>query len=70
MRMPNVGEQYVSTRNSDRTLGMTLTWRVTKVAKKAGSDYVELASVNVQLPSKMISVRALSDARLFSRLPS
>jgi hypothetical protein len=42
MRTPNVGDEYVSTRNSDRTLGKALTWRVTRIAKKADSNYVEL----------------------------
>ena len=68
MRTPNIGDEYVSSRNSDGTLGKALTWRVTKVAKKADSDYVELAPTNSQLPKKMLSVKALRDARLFSRV--
>jgi hypothetical protein len=69
MRAPNVGDEYVSTRNSDKTLGKALTWRVTKVAKKADSDYVELEAVNAHLPRKFLSARALRDTRLFSRVP-
>jgi hypothetical protein len=68
MRTPNIGDEFISTRNADKALGKALTWRVTKVAKKAGDDYVELAPVNAQLPHKMLSVKALGDARLFSRV--
>ncbi len=68
MRTPNVGDQYVSARNS-ASLGQAVTWRVTKVAKKADErDYVELEPVNAQLSKKTLSVRALSDGRLFSRV--
>ena len=70
MRTPNIGDQFVSARNSDRTLGKALTWRVTKVAKKADSDYVELEAVNAHLPKKLLAARALRDARLFSRVQS
>ena len=70
MRTPNVGDQYVSARNSDKTLGKALTWRVTRVAKKSDSEYVELTPVNAQLPKKLLSARALRDARLFSRVES
>jgi hypothetical protein len=70
MRMPNVGDEYVSARNSDTTLGKALTWRVTKVAKKADNDYVELEAVNAQLPKKLLAVRALRNTRLFSRVIS
>jgi len=66
MRTPNVGDEYVSARNADTSLGKALTWRVTRVAKKADNHYVELEPVNAQLPKKLLSVRALGDARLFS----
>ena len=69
MRTPNVGDQYISARNADASLGKPLTWRVTRVAKKADSEYVELEATNAPLPRKMLSVRALGDARLFSRVP-
>lgn len=69
MRTPNVGDQYISARNADRTLGKALTWRVARIAKKADSHYVELEPVNAHLPKKLLSVRALGDARLFSRVP-
>jgi hypothetical protein len=67
LRTPNVGDEYVSARNADRSLGKALTWRVTKIATKADSQYVELEAVNAQLPRKLLSVKALGDARLFSR---
>ena len=70
MRIPSIGDEYVSARSLDRTLGKALTWRVTKVAKKADSDYVELEAINAALPKKLLSVRALRDARLFSRVIS
>ena len=54
--------------NADRTLGKALTWRVTKIAKKANDDYVELEAVNSLLPKKFLSLRVLRDARLFSRV--
>ena len=69
MRTPNVGDQYISARNADASLGKPLRWRVTKLAKKDDSEYVELEATNAQLPKKMLSVRALGDARLFSRVP-
>lgn len=70
MRTPNIGDQYISARNSV-SLGRAVTWRVIKVAKKADElDYVELEPVNAQLQKKVLSVRALSDARLFSRVPN
>lgn len=68
MRTPNIGDQYTSVRNADHTLGKPLTWRVARVAKKAGADHIELEAVNAQLPKKLLSVRALGDARLFSRV--
>ena len=70
MRTPNIGDEYVSTRNSDRTLGKALTWRVAKVAKKADADYVELEAVNTPLSKKLLSARALRDTCLFSRVKS
>ena len=70
MRTPNIGDEYFSARNSERALGKALTWGVTKVAKKADSDYVELEAVNAELPRKMLSVKALRDTRLFSRVES
>lgn len=70
MRMPNIGDEYVSARNSDRMLGKALAWRVTKVAKRADTDYVELEPVNTQLQKKVLSIRALNDTRLFSRIVS
>ena len=70
MRTPNIGDEYVSTRNSDKTLGKALTWRVTKVAKKADGDYVELEAINSNLPNKFLCAGALRDTRLFSRAPS
>jgi hypothetical protein len=68
MRTPNIGDEYVSARNSDSTLGKALTWRVTKIAKKANDDYVELEAVNSLLPKKLLSVGALSNGRLVSRV--
>ena len=65
MRIPNIGDHYVSARNS--VLGKALTWRVTRVAKKADSEYVELEPINAQLPKKLLSVKALGNTRLFSR---
>ena len=71
VRTPNIGDQYISARNSDRTLGKALTWRVAKIAKKADAlEYVELEPVDSLLPNKVLSVRALGDARLFSRVQS
>ena len=71
MRMPNVGDQYISARNSVSSLGRAVTWRVTKVAKKADAlDYAELEPVNAQLPNKLLSIKALGDVRLFSRVQS
>ncbi len=68
MRTPNIGDQYVSARNSVQ-LGRAVMWRVIKVAKKADElEYVELEAVNAQLQKKVLSVRALTDARLFSRV--
>jgi len=70
MRTPNVGDQYVSARNPV-SVGRAVTWRVTKIAKKADAlDYVELEPVNALLQKKVLSVRALGDARLFSRVTS
>jgi hypothetical protein len=70
MRTPNIGDEYVSTRHST-TLGRTVMWRVTKISKKADTfDYVELEPVNERLQKKVLSVRALGDARLFSRVHS
>ena len=70
MRSPNIGDEYVSARNPDTRVGKAVTWRVTRIAKKAQSDYVELQAVNAQLPKKLLSVRALRDGRLFSRVQS
>jgi hypothetical protein len=70
MRMPNIGDEYISARNSDTRVGKALTWRVTRFAKKSDSAYVELQAVNAQLPKKLLSVRALRDTRLFSRVES
>ena len=70
MRTPHVGDEFVSARNSDRSLGKALTWRVTKAAKKADSEYVELEAVNAEPPRKMLSVKALRNTRLFSRVES
>jgi hypothetical protein len=70
MRTPSVGDQYVSARNADRALGKALTWRVARIAKKADSHYVELEPMNALLPKKLLSVKALADARLFSRVQS
>jgi len=70
MRTPNVGDQYVSARNADGTLGKALMWRVTRVAKKANRDYVELEAVNAALPKKLLSLGVLGDTRLFSRVQS
>ena len=51
--------------------GRTVTWRVTKVAQKVDAlDYVELEAINEPLQKKMLSVRALSDVRMFSRVQS
>ena len=71
MRTPNVGDRYISTRNTDTTLGKALTWRVAKIAKKADArEYAELEPVDSLLPNKVLSVRALGDSRLFSRVQS
>ena len=70
MRTPNVGDEFLSARNSETTLGKALTWRVTKVSKKADSDYVELEAVNADLPKKTLSVKALRNNRLFSPVAS
>jgi hypothetical protein len=70
MRAPNVGDEYVSIRHS-ATLGRTVTWRVTKVAQKVDAiDYVELEAINEPLQKKVLSVRALRDGRMFSRVPN
>jgi hypothetical protein len=68
MRPPNIGDQFVSARNS-ASVGKTVTWRVSKIAKKSDAlDYVELEPIDTQLQRKVVSVRALGDARLFSRV--
>ena len=70
MRTPNVGDEYVSARNS-ATLGRAVMWRVTKISKKADTlDYVELEPINERLQKKVLSVWALGDSRQFSRVPS
>ena len=70
MRAPNVGDHFVSVRHST-TLGRTVTWRVTKVAQKVDAiDYVELEAINESLQKKVLSVKALSDGRMFSRVQS
>ena len=70
MRTPNVGDEYVSARHST-TLGRAVTWRVTKISREADTlDYVELEPINERLQKKVLSVRALADARLFSRVQS
>lgn len=69
MRTPNVGDECVSACNSE-ALGRAAKWRVTKVAKEADArDYVELEPINSQLQKKVLSVSALSNSRLLSRLP-
>ena len=67
MRTPSVGDEYAGSRRAG-TLGRSIVWRVTKLLKKADSDYVELQAVNEQLEKKILSTRALSDGRLFSRV--
>ena len=70
MRTPNVGDQYISARGSV-SVGRAVTWRVTKVSRKADErDYVELEPIDAHLEKKVLSVRALGDARLFSRVQS
>ena len=65
MRVHNVGDQFVSARDSTK-LGRAVTWRVTKVARKADNlDYVELEPVDTHLQKKVLSVKALSDSRFF-----
>lgn len=69
MRAPDVGDQFVSVRHS--ILGKDVTWRVTRIDRKADAiDYVELASVEDPFQKKMISVGALTDGRMFSRVTS
>lgn len=70
MPAPNVGDQFVSVRNS-AILGRNLTWRVIKVAQKTDArDYAELEAVDEPQRKKVISVEALTDGRLFSRVQS
>ena len=70
MRTPNIGDRFVSARSSV-SLGKAVMWRVSKIAKKIDAlDYVELEPVDAQLQRKLVSVRALGDARLFSRVQS
>ena len=67
MKTPNIGDEYEGSREAG-TLGRSIVWRVTKLANKAGWDYVELQAVDEQLERKILSARALSDGRLFSRV--
>jgi hypothetical protein len=69
MRTPDVGDQFVSVRHS--ILGKDVTSRVKRIDRKADAiDYVELEANDDPLQKKGISVGALTDGRMFSRIQS
>lgn len=69
MRNPDVGNQFVSVRRS--ILSKDVTWRVTSIVRKADAiNYVQLEAIDDPLQKKVVSVRALRDSRMFSRVIS